>query len=710
MPRNQTTPQRWFDIVANAEEKPKVYLYGNIGGWDIDASMFVEALKPHAGKDLDLHFLSSGGSVFEGQAIYSALSDHDGEITAIIDSVAASIASFILMACDKIFIRPHAQIMIHECRGGFRGTADEMRTMAAMYDEINDSMAEAISAKSGKKVEDVRNDMKTDFWMRGQAAIDYGIADGFYQKESTKASALSAQNPTQEELAAVTTPSAELLQSYDAPLELVAMYGTPAAQTDPITPVKPANNTPAAPVAQKGNTMTDEEKAAFKQDITASVTVAVMQGETQRRESINAAFKGHEHNAGVSEILAQCLNDMTVTAEQAKDRLLAALCRGKTDQPNDPNANANANTQHSPAPVVQGASDPNAQHLSQLEAAIHHKMGAESVDMGENNPYRFLPATASLRAYFSATGDVNAAGMKDTDLVAFAFNNGSGSSDLAPIFERGIKRIIRDNESKFKPWIQKVVTRQAMDIGKANLLLKTQDVKSPRVKNEHGEFTQIKLGADKEVVWLGTSGYEIQVSRELIMADDLGFIGTEVAKYVRRCSMVPQITLIEMLKKNANLGDDKPIFADEFDNLVESSEFTPEAIDKMSSNMKDMTTSQGEDLGLTPQVLLTSGGTQSKAKACIKAETIANVPNVAHEAFDEVIGTGQLAKANKAFGVADPMSITGIVEGYNAQAQGVQMETKETWKSDGATFRIYIDSVIQVRDRRALQCWSKKAA
>lgn len=720
MPKTKKPLKRWFDLVASKDDNApiKLYLYGNIGMWEIKAQDMVTALAPHAGKDIELRILSSGGSVAEGQAIHAALEDHDGKVTGIIDSVCASIASYIAMACDELYIRKGSQIMIHECRGGLHGTASKIRENLKRFDDVDTAMAEAIAEKSGKKVEDVRADITKDYWLKGQEAVDYGICDGLYEKGKEVKASFSASTPTAEEVKALSEPTAELLQEYDAPSELIAMY-------EPQQPVKPANPQPAEPEANQENDMTPEQIAALAAqvaeklkanptaqapaaltaenltpEIVAQITAQIEQAEKDRSDGIKAVFESQKDRDGIRAVLEACIADKSVTVEGAKDRLIMALCGA-------PSPEAGKDT---PAPVVGKDTDTKAKHLGQIEAALHHKMGAENVEIEATNPYRYLDAKASIRSYFNAVGNLEAAGMIDNDLVAFAFNNGAGSGDLAPIFERGIKRIIRDNESKFKPWIQEVVTRQAMDIGKANLLLKTRDVTAPRVKNEHGEFAQIKLGADKEVCWLGTQGYEIQVSRELIMADDLGFIGTEVAKYVRRCSMVPQQTLIEMLKKNAPLDDGLPIFHEDRGNLVESPSCDAIAIDEMAGNMKDMTTNQGEDLGLSPKVLLTSGRAENTQKALLKTEIIEDKPNIAYDAVEKVIGTGQLAKAQKQFVIADPMTITGILEGYNSQAKGVQLETKEVWKSDGATFRIYIDSVVMVRDPRALQAWHYKKA
>ena len=63
---------------------------------------------------INVHINSGGGSVFGGIAIYNILLRYDAEITVYVEGLAASIASVIAMAGDKIVIPSNAQMMIHK--------------------------------------------------------------------------------------------------------------------------------------------------------------------------------------------------------------------------------------------------------------------------------------------------------------------------------------------------------------------------------------------------------------------------------------------------------------------------------------------------------------------------------------------------------------------------------------------------------------------
>ncbi len=83
---------------------------------------------------INVHINSGGGSVFGGIAIYNILKRHKAEIVVYVEGLAASIASVIAMAGDKIIIPANAQMMIHKPSSLTWGNADEMRKEADVLD------------------------------------------------------------------------------------------------------------------------------------------------------------------------------------------------------------------------------------------------------------------------------------------------------------------------------------------------------------------------------------------------------------------------------------------------------------------------------------------------------------------------------------------------------------------------------------------------
>ena len=170
---------KWYDIfkAAAGEDSTKVMLYDDIGAWGKNAKDFANEFDAIATPKIDLHIHSYGGEILDGLAIYNTIKNHKAEVTVHIDGIAASIASVIALAGDKVCISKSAYMMIHNGWGYAIGDPAEMRKQADVLDKLCNSLAEIYSAKSGKKVEDIRNDMDAETWLDAGEAKAYGLVD-----------------------------------------------------------------------------------------------------------------------------------------------------------------------------------------------------------------------------------------------------------------------------------------------------------------------------------------------------------------------------------------------------------------------------------------------------------------------------------------------------------------------------------------------------
>jgi ATP-dependent Clp protease protease subunit len=129
---------------------------------------------------LEIEINSPGGSVFDGYTIYQeiqSLKDRGVVVNATITGMAASMASVICMACNKVSIVPHGRMMIHDASSGFAGNAEQMRKQADLLDGISADIANIYSARTGKEVAKIRAMMKNETWMNAEATVENGFAD-----------------------------------------------------------------------------------------------------------------------------------------------------------------------------------------------------------------------------------------------------------------------------------------------------------------------------------------------------------------------------------------------------------------------------------------------------------------------------------------------------------------------------------------------------
>lgn len=168
----------WFKIVnaADGEDTTKVYIYDEIGYWGTNAADFSKQLLEIDTPKIELHLNSPGGEIFDGIAIYNALKQHSAEVTVIVDALAASAASFIAQAGDKIVMTRNATMMIHDGLAICYGNAADMEDTAKILNKISNNIADIYAFNAGGTVEEWRALMKEEVWFSAPEAVDAGLA------------------------------------------------------------------------------------------------------------------------------------------------------------------------------------------------------------------------------------------------------------------------------------------------------------------------------------------------------------------------------------------------------------------------------------------------------------------------------------------------------------------------------------------------------
>jgi ATP-dependent protease ClpP protease subunit len=212
-----------------------VHIYDEIGYWGVTASDFVRELSAVNASAIDVHLNSPGGEIFDGIAIANALRAHPATVTTYVDSLAASIASVIALAGDRVVMAPNSQMMIHDGSGICIGNAADMREMAELLDRQSNNIAEVYATKAGGTVEEWRALMTAETWYTAAEAVAAGLAD--------EVVASSTQTSTDDNSSPTTVPTAQWDLSVfryvgrDAAPEPVltarAVVEEPAAGTEP---------------------------------------------------------------------------------------------------------------------------------------------------------------------------------------------------------------------------------------------------------------------------------------------------------------------------------------------------------------------------------------------------------------------------------------------------------------------------------------------
>lgn len=168
---------RSFEIAAKTDVA-EIDLYDEIGFWGVTAADFKGALNSITAKSITLRINSPGGDVFDGIAMFNDLVDHPADVEVEISGLAASAASIVAMAGDKITIAPNAFMMIHNAWALAVGDANDMTEMADILGKIDGSLAATYAARTGQSVKEMSALMDAETWLTADDAVEGGFADG----------------------------------------------------------------------------------------------------------------------------------------------------------------------------------------------------------------------------------------------------------------------------------------------------------------------------------------------------------------------------------------------------------------------------------------------------------------------------------------------------------------------------------------------------
>lgn len=179
--------REWFRVTRDTADEVDIDVYGDIGestDWwtgekeGMGAKAFLDAIREAKGKAVNLHVNSGGGSVVDAYAMMTAIAAHDGKVTAYVDGLAASAASYLVAAADEVVMSSVAWMMIHDAAMICWGGAEDMRDAAEYLDKTNRHIAEIYAKRSASRdADEFAEAMAETTWFTADEALEWGLAD-----------------------------------------------------------------------------------------------------------------------------------------------------------------------------------------------------------------------------------------------------------------------------------------------------------------------------------------------------------------------------------------------------------------------------------------------------------------------------------------------------------------------------------------------------
>lgn len=188
---------RYLNFKKVNDSETELYIYGSIekktwidnwlgtGKEKTDAYTLKEALDAVDTPNLTVRINSKGGFVDEGLAIYSLLSDFEGNLKTIVDGFACSAASVIFMAGKERVMPENGLLMIHNAWTTATGDSNALKKRAEDLEKITQPSINIYKTKTGLSEQKIKLMMDREEWITSQEAFELGFSTTQTKKNET---------------------------------------------------------------------------------------------------------------------------------------------------------------------------------------------------------------------------------------------------------------------------------------------------------------------------------------------------------------------------------------------------------------------------------------------------------------------------------------------------------------------------------------------
>lgn len=222
---------------------------------------------------------------------------------------------------------------------------------------------------------------------------------------------------------------------------------------------------------------------------------------------------------------------------------------------------------------------------------------------------------------------------------------------------------------------------------------------------ESGEFTATSRAERGESMQLATFGRRFDLSRNLIINDDLNLLGDTVAALGQAAAQTEADLMLDLITSNPNLSDNVAVFHASRDNIMAGAPLNVSGIAAARQVMRSRTDLDGKTLiSTTPRFLLVGPALETEGEKVLAAIYAAQVADV--NPFTgklQLLVEPRLGDSLDWFLFADPARLPCLAHAYLSGAQGVQIQRQEAWNTLGLSFRAFLDFGAAWQDWRGVQ-------
>lgn len=288
---------------------------------------------------------------------------------------------------------------------------------------------------------------------------------------------------------------------------------------------------------------------------------------------------------------------------------------------------------------------------------------------------------------------VSTRGMSTDDVFsqALSVRSGMSTSDLPLVVSNAMGKVSAQAYQAAESSLKQVAKKRVLPNFKESTSIRIGELGQLQPLSEHGEFTATSRAESGEKLQLGTFGRRIDVSRKLLIDDDLGLLGDMASALGQAAAQTEASLLVNLLTSNPLLSDGGAVFSTARKNLTTDALSTA-TLDLARATIRSAKGLDGKTpIAATPRYLVVGIGNETNAEVLLTQINAARLDDV-----NPMAGKFQLLVepriADGTFYVlADPAKLASLQMAYLASAQGVQIQRQESWDTLGISYRAWLD-------------------
>lgn len=222
--------------------------------------------------------------------------------------------------------------------------------------------------------------------------------------------------------------------------------------------------------------------------------------------------------------------------------------------------------------------------------------------------------------------------------------------------------------------------------------------------SEHGEITATSRAESGEKLSLATYARRFDLTRRLMIDDDLSAFGDIVAALGQAAAQTEADLLVAQLLGNPAMSDGKAVFHADHGNLSTGAALSEESLSDARLAMRQRKDLDGKTLiSAAPKYLLVGPELETAAEKLLTAINATTTADVNPFAGKLSLLVEPRIDDDQWYVFADPARLAGLQYAYLSGAQGPQIQRQEMWDSLGVSFRVFEDFGAGWTDFRAAQ-------